>query len=90
MVSNCTGIQEQQLPAISVYPNPAHDALNIKMVNISGKVDVEIYDATGRLVYNAEVSQDMISVNTEAYAKGLYTVRIKAQGKQTITRFIKD
>ncbi|MBS1636523.1 MAG: T9SS type A sorting domain-containing protein [Bacteroidetes bacterium] len=90
MVSNCTGIQEQQLPAISVYPNPAHDALNIKMTNISGKVDVEIYDATGRLVYNAEVSQDMISVNTEAYAKGLYTVRIKAQGKQTITRFIKD
>lgn len=89
VVTTCTGVEEMGAASISVYPNPVHDLLYIQFGS-QAHYQLEIYDATGRLVYSAEASQDTMTVGVSSFAKGLYTLRIKAGNKQTVSRFIKD
>lgn len=89
-VNNCTGIEEQSAAGISVYPNPVKDVLNVKL-NSSQHFTIEVYDATGQLVYKAEHMDDTATVYTGQLARGLYSVRIDAgAGKLITSRFIKD
>lgn len=90
IVTTCTGIETLSAGNVSIYPNPVHDALTIRFENMPVKYEVEIYDAIGKLVYMAEANTDTFVVTTSEYAKGLYSIRIMAGNKQTVSRFIKD
>lgn len=68
---------------VSIYPNPAKDEFYIKFPsNTLGKVSVELYDMTGKLVS----SEDKISpdakkaISTSNLINGTYMVKIKGLG----------
>lgn len=69
---------------IGVYPNPAKDfaVVGIKLNNPS-KVDIQIMDVTGKVVYNnnsAEVvnpGQNEIKINTTEFPTGTYNILVK-------------
>lgn len=60
----------------SIYPNPAQDNLNIRLADVSetNKGLVRIFDATGKQVYNEYTGQQVTSINTNAWASGIYHV----------------
>lgn len=65
---------------IGVYPNPAKDfaVVGVKLEKES-KIDIQIYDVTGRVVYsnkNAQVmaGQNEIRINTSEFATGTYNI----------------
>ena len=65
---------------IGVYPNPAKDyaVVGIKLENPSN-VDINIYDVTGKLVYNNAGAQvgngtSEIKINTSEFAPGTYNI----------------
>ncbi|MBZ0098239.1 MAG: T9SS type A sorting domain-containing protein, partial [Taibaiella sp.] len=62
----------------TVYPNPANNILNIRMDDITGtdQATIRIFDVAGRQVYNNVTSQQITTVNTAAWAKGMYNVVI--------------
>jgi hypothetical protein len=79
-----TGVVEfQKESKIGVYPNPAKDnaTIGVKMEN-SSSIDINIYDATGKLVYN-NVGQQVtggtseIRINTSEFAAGAYNIVVK-------------
>lgn len=41
---------ETDVKSFSIYPNPSHDVVNIKLKNASQKADYKLFDASGRLV----------------------------------------
>lgn len=68
--------------AISIYPNPAKNEFFLKSVNnISGKVNVEIYDASGKLITSQKISATD-AVNTQALQNGVYLVKVTGLGIQ--------
>jgi hypothetical protein len=79
---------------LKAYPNPTRDNTNLtfELAN-SGKVSVQVYSITGRLVLSKEVymnegTQD-ISLDSSDLPNGTYIVKLSA-GKQTDTaKFIK-
>jgi hypothetical protein len=79
---------------LKAYPNPTRDNTNLtfELAN-SGKVSVQVYSITGRLVLSKEVymnegTQD-ISLDSSDLPNGTYIVKFSA-GKQTDTaKFIK-
>ena len=71
---------------VAVYPNPAKDELNIKLVSSSTRnMNVAIHDIMGRLVYSGN-GESNISVNTASFAQGSYTVDVVADGKHLVRR----
>ena len=90
-VSLCTGITELTNTNISVYPNPARDAINIMMdASLINNTTIELYDAIGKLVIAEKVMNVHTTVSINHLAKGIYTLRILSEGKQVSKRIIKE
>ncbi|WP_431608881.1 M36 family metallopeptidase [Chryseobacterium sp. 'Rf worker isolate 10'] len=68
---------------VSIYPNPAKDEFYIKFPsNTLGKVSVELYDMSGKLVSSEDkVSPDAKkAISTSNLVNGTYMVKIKGLG----------
>ena len=90
-VSLCTGITELTNTNISVYPNPARDAINVMMdASLINNTTIELYDAIGKLVITEKVMNVHTTVSINNLAKGIYTLRILSEGKQVSRRVIKE
>ncbi|SRX55697.1 T9SS type A sorting domain-containing protein [Aequorivita sp. CIP111184] len=64
--------------AISVYPNPTHDFVNINSTN---PVHFEVYSALGQRLLSGELTQSEKQIDFSNFAKGLYYVRL---GNETV------
>ncbi|MES2762398.1 MAG: M43 family zinc metalloprotease [Bacteroidota bacterium] len=90
-VSLCTGITELTNTNISVYPNPAKDAIHILMdAALINNTSIELYDAIGKLIITEKVVNVQTTIRIDALAKGIYTARIVSEGKQVSRRVIKE
>lgn len=76
---------------ISIYPNPAKDEFYISFPsNTLGKVSVELYDMSGKLVS----SEDKISpdakkaISTSSLVNGTYMVKVKGLGIEAASKVI--
>ena len=70
---------------ISVYPNPAKDAINI--TNVSSKTKFEIYSISGQLVNQGTTDG---KVNVSKLGKGVYILSLESNGEKSQTKFIKN
>lgn len=57
-----------------VYPNPGKDVLNIEVRDAADRV--EVYDLTGRKVFENKIFGNQIAINTEAWPSGMYFWKI--------------
>ena len=65
---------------IHIYPNPAKNEFFLKSANKTlGKVNVEIFDATGKLVSSQKISATD-AVNTQSLVNGVYVVKVSGIG----------
>lgn len=76
---------------ISIYPNPAKNEFYINFPsNTLGKVSVEIYDMSGKLI----TSEDKISpdakkaISTDKLVNGIYIVKVKGLGIDAVSKVI--
>ena len=79
------GVDDQNLLAISVYPNPAKDKLFI--LGLSKPSKVSIYNVLGKLVFSETTSSE---VDLEGLQSGVYIVKIMNQQKETTRKFVKN
>jgi surface protein len=78
------GVDDQNLIAIAVYPNPAKDKLCIQGLSKPSKVS--IYNVLGKLVFSKTISSE---VDLKGLQSGVYIVKILDQQKETTRKFIK-
>jgi len=79
------GINDQSLTNISIYPNPVDDKLSIQgVLDVS---EISIYDVLGKLVLSNTKSNEIEVYNLK---KGIYIIKIVAEQKETIQKFIKN
>jgi hypothetical protein len=85
-----TTIQESLDPgAISVYPNPATDRLNITYPdNLTDFQGLEVFDATGRTLYYSD--QPLPSIEISHLSQGVYSIVIRNRetARQHHSRFV--
>lgn len=79
-----------------LYPNPAKDYIEVRLESEAEKdVEVSLYNAAGYLVYkqvqHISLGTTAITLNTNSYAPGVYTIKVKANGdrKPLAEKFIK-
>lgn len=68
-----TGIGSYDGSNVLIYPNPAHNVLNIEGDNLK---EVALYSAVGTLVQKTTLVGHTTSLNVSGLAKGIYFVRL--------------
>lgn len=81
--------------SIHVYPNPTtNNMATLRFEAFVNRVDIEVYDAQGRLVYrkntNALPGTNEVRLRSSDMAKGLNLVRVVGGGQQLTTQFINN
>ena len=83
------GISENNLLNFEMYPNPVSDALNIQLPTGTEKAEVSVFDYTGRLVSSKIISSNDTAIDVQKISKGIYMIRVAANNKIGVQRFIK-
>ena len=83
------GISENNLLNFEMYPNPVSDLLNIQLPTGTEKAEVGVFDYTGRLVSSKTISSNDTAIDVQQISKGIYMIRLAANNKIGVQRFIK-
>ncbi|WP_262152108.1 T9SS-dependent M36 family metallopeptidase [Chryseobacterium foetidum] len=84
-------VKDVKANAISIYPNPAKNEFFVNFPkNTMGKVNVEIFDMSGKLVASEyKVSADeKKAINTSSLINGTYIVKVKGLGIDTSSKLL--
>ncbi len=79
---------------LSIYPNPASDHIKVTFdLKRTTSVQISIYDLSGRLMYESietglNVGNQTIHLNTQAFSKGTYLVKMVAEGEISTAKLI--
>ena len=90
--STSTGVNEiVNDNLVQVYPNPTNDMINISLKDINAYSNVQLIDATGRVVMENKVTDALISMDVHHLAGGIYFVKIaKTNGASLIKKIMVD
>ena len=93
VVDDCTGIGENNIERVSVYPNPNNGSFTLKInLNSSDVVNIKIYNVLNEVVFiksNVETSQTFVQkVNLNDFAKGLYFLQITGSETNIVKKVI--
>jgi len=84
----CVGVNENANNSnVSLFPNPATDLVTFlsEGTNIT---EVQIFDLTGKMVYNNLPTSDRLDVNTSEFASGTYIVKVITNNESVTRRLI--
>ena len=82
------GIAQYNTSSFNVYPNPAHNEVNISCKELSGNMSLYLFDISGKVIYTESfyASESMVkSINVGSFAKGLYFIRLQ-NGTENLTQ----
>lgn len=88
------GIDEQLVADFSIFPNPAHEVMNLQFDHFIGqKVLARIYNQNGQQVHQQqweEVSNSNQQINIEGWPSGFYVVEILVNDQQVTKKLVVD
>jgi len=79
LVDVTVGINELTETKLSVHPNPANEVVNVTFEQTNESMNIELIDATGRVLSNLVSNQmgtNQVTFQVASLASGFYTVRL--------------
>jgi hypothetical protein len=75
--------------SITVAPNPAKDFVVVTMdrINNAGST-IRLFNASGNLVYTEKTNLSKLNINTAAFARGLYFIKISNAGEVAVQKVL--
>ncbi|MCH2224163.1 MAG: T9SS type A sorting domain-containing protein [Crocinitomicaceae bacterium] len=87
--------EPSQVYGVNLFPNPSTDAVNISynLVN-SSEVSIEVVDITGKVITSVNEGtkvegKHIVSLNTDAFANGIYYVNVTSNNTVVTEKLIK-
>lgn len=74
--SYISGIDEQSIGLLIMFPNPATESTTIQLPNMEGAT-MKVYDMAGRLVHTQTIMETITQLSTSAFNNGMYIVRVE-------------
>jgi hypothetical protein len=84
---NLVGLGDNNFVDVTPYPNPTTQFLNIPLNNLNGAAQLNIFDATGRMISsdNVSVQNNTLTVDVQDMATGIYTFTMAFENGKTST-----
>jgi len=84
-VQACLGLNDIAGELINVYPNPSNGVFNIDGVE---QATVKVFNQTGQLVYQGEVTKENNTIDLTGFAKGIYQVTLVKGNTTTVKKIV--
>lgn len=81
-----TGIHDQEITVVAIYPNPSDGAYTINMPQAGS---IRISDMKGSVVYNGQLSESLNYIDISGYPSGIYIASIVIEGQVQHVKLIK-
>lgn len=76
---------------MSIYPNPAHEVVNISLPSAAGTYELRVFNVLGSEVIRRSVNGSQpVSLTVSGLKKGVYFVEAESGGSKTTGKFIID
>ena len=86
-----TGVDDNYIINVNVYPNPVNDRLYIETQTLAQTLTVEIYDVYGRhQVTETPSHQDNLAIDVTDLNSGVYFVKVVTNEGEAVKRIIKN
>ncbi|MFT7615062.1 MAG: hypothetical protein ACI9J3_004050 [Parvicellaceae bacterium] len=85
-VNITVGIEENNLPQISIYPNPSNGMLNIVNSVSVEEFNVVIMDMTGKILSRQVINGSVNTIDLSQFANGQYLIQIGNQSGVRVDR----
>ena len=86
-----TGISKSSIADIAVYPNPARDIVNIDFNGMMTKgSQILIANASGQIIFASKQTSDIMQINVDDWAQGLYFIKVTSNHESRIMKFVKE
>lgn len=83
LVDACLGLENNEMNAVSVYPNPTDGKLTLS--NVTGNTSFKVVSVSGQIVLNGMVSNTANTIDFSSFENGIYVLQLtQEQGLQTI------
>ena len=86
--SETAGLEDQDLVALNMYPNPANDVLNISVQNTINTV--EIFNVLGQKVISMQVENTSAEINVSNLNAGIYLIKYEINNSTSTKKFVKN
>lgn len=84
------GVEDLTQQNLYVYPNPFTDRLIVGAVDLADGAQVELYDATGRIVVYGKTLGNEVALDCRNLHPGMYLLAVTNAGNKRITRLVKE
>lgn len=85
-----TGISENNLNNITIYPNPATDVFNIDLGDETAE-NIVIMDVQGKVVYTeATITAQIHQVDVSGFANGMYILKVTTEKGTSVHKITKE
>ncbi len=88
-ISFAVGIEQQQLPTWSVYPNPADNKVNVQVNNGFEVRKLVVTDMTGRVIQSINNSKQLYTLDIHDWPSGVYFIQIVGDNSTYTKRLVK-
>ena len=82
-------IENNVISNISIYPNPTKGELTIE-TNLNTAQRFEIVNLIGQTVYTNIINKNKTTVNTSAFANGVYFIKLSSNKETVVRKFVKE
>jgi acetyl esterase/lipase len=83
------GVQNNDLVnQLSVYPNPSNGIVTIAAA--TNLKQIEVIDLAGKLIFTANNLSNKCTINTSAYNKGMYIIKVQTENNIQTTKLLVD
>jgi hypothetical protein len=80
-----SGVVENSLPELNIYPNPATGPVNIEFTG-NGNTLIELFDVVGKLLYSENSMMNKIVIDLSNFQSGLYQIKITSEAGSSVTK----
>ena len=88
-VNATTGIKQEELSGLSVYPNPVDDVLKINLPEGLSNSVASVFNIEGKLILVQQLTTSESSINVVGLSSGIYTVKLLSSDTSYSQKFIK-
>lgn len=82
--------KQKLLDEIVVYPNPAHDFINLKILQQAQNATVEVVTINGQVLQSYNINNNQNRLDVSQIPFGVYLLRIQTQNNQSLKKFVKQ
>lgn len=89
-----TGIADakQMIPAVSIYPNPANNVINVSWIHPGSINNVRVYvkDLSGRLLVQNDLNPGITQLDISALKEGIYLLSVEGENFNQVLKLVKQ